>query len=72
MPTSIPKATLDNRSNQLNPLHPSYYLSRSYDQEQAQALAKQQVIVIQLGAPAIRDVSFRKKSIPRSKPKPKK
>lgn len=74
MPASISKATLGNRPNQLNPLHPSYCLSRSYDREQAQAqtLSKQQAIVIQLGVPAIRDVSFRNESIPISKPKPKK
>ena len=35
MSKSVLKAELDNRSNQLNPLHPLYYLSRVLDEAQA-------------------------------------
>jgi hypothetical protein len=35
MSKSLLKAALDNRSNQQNPQHPVYYLSRGLDTEQA-------------------------------------
>lgn len=35
MSKSVLKAALDNRSNQLNPQYPLYYLSRGLDETQA-------------------------------------
>jgi|GEM_PF-2820321 len=32
---------VDNRANQLNPIHPAYYLTRGYSPEEAERMAAQ-------------------------------
>lgn len=46
MTKPLPQHVLDNRSNQLNPIHPTYYLSRGASPTEAQASASEQALVL--------------------------
>jgi hypothetical protein len=49
--SSLPKHVVDNRANQLNPLHPAYHQSRGFSPDKAEIAASEQVKQAEESAP---------------------